>query len=221
VEANAPLVLLVDDLQWADASTLGALAYMQRRCVALPVAVVGTLRSGEVTDGDPVRRLAPNAVVHLEQLTPGELAPLGIPGLHERTGGNPRFVAAAVRGGGAGELEQSVSETLLAQCRAEGVLACRLLIWASVLGPAFDPDQVSTLSGFDSLHVTEEFDRLCGRHILCVDGDGFRFRYSIFRDVLLHSISPARRRVMCERVTSVRRERECGEIEPQAVPLTR
>jgi predicted ATPase len=102
VEANAPLVLLLDDLQWADASTLGALAYMQRRCAALPVAVVGTLRTEEVTDGDPVRRLAPSAVVRLEPLTPSELAPLGIPGLRERTGGNPRFVAAAVRGGGAG-----------------------------------------------------------------------------------------------------------------------
>ncbi|HEY2651267.1 MAG TPA: BTAD domain-containing putative transcriptional regulator [Solirubrobacteraceae bacterium] len=221
VEANAPLVLLLDDLQWADASTLGALAYMQRRCVALPVAVVGTLRSGEVPDGDPVRRLAPSAVVRLEPLTPGELAPLGILRLHERTGGNPRFVAAAVRGGGAGELEQTISETLLAQCRAEGTVACRLLIWASVLGEPFDPDEVSTLAGVDPLRVTEEFDRLCGRQILCVDGIRFRFRYSIFRDVLLHSISPARRRVMCERVTSARREREFGQAEPQPVPLAR
>ena len=101
VEANAPLVLLVDDLHWADASTLGALAYMQRRCAALPVAVVGTLRTEEVADGDPVRRLAPTAVVRLEPLTQRELAPLAIPGLHDRTGGNPRVVVAAVTAQGA------------------------------------------------------------------------------------------------------------------------
>jgi DNA-binding SARP family transcriptional activator len=221
VEAHAPLVLVLDDLQWADASTLGAVAYMQRRCAALPVAVVGTVRDEEVTDSDPVRRLAPTMVVRLEPLTEGELAPLGIPNLHEKTGGNPRFVAAAVRGGGAGELEQTLSETLLGRCRAEGVGSCRLLIWASVLGESFDPEEVSALSCVDPLLVTEEFDRLCGRNILRVDGIRFRFRYSIFRDVLLHSVSPARQRVMGERAASARRERESGRIEPQAVPLAR
>jgi DNA-binding SARP family transcriptional activator len=220
VEANAPLVLLLDDLQWADASTLGALAYIQRRCVALPVAVVGTLRSEEVTDTDPVRRLSPTTVIRLEPLTPSELAPLGIPGLYESTGGNPRFVVAALHGGGMGELEQTLSETLLAQCRAEGAVAFRILIWASVLGERFDPDEVSALSGVDPLRVTEECDRLCGRHVLGVDGFRFRFRYSIFRDVLLHSISPARRRVMGERLTSARRERGFGVTEPPPVALT-
>ena len=102
VEANAPLVLLLDDLHRADASTLGALAYMQRRCAALPVAVVGTLRNEEVADGDPVRRLAPTAVVRLEPLTKSELARLAIPGLHDRTGGNPRLVVAAVHARGSG-----------------------------------------------------------------------------------------------------------------------
>jgi hypothetical protein len=96
-----------------------------------------------------------------------------------------------------------------------------LLIWASVLGEAFDPDEVSTLSGVDLLQVTEEFDRLCGRNMLCVDAIGFRFRYSVFGDVLLHSVSPARRRVMCQRVTSARHEREFGQTESEAVPLTR
>jgi hypothetical protein len=124
VEAHAPIVLLLDDLQWADPSTLGALAYIQRRCAAIPVAVVGAFRSDEVADGDPLRRLAPTAVVRLEPLTKSELAPLGNPDLHEQTG----------------------AETLLAPCRAEGVLAYRVLVWASVLGDALAPEDVAEVT---------------------------------------------------------------------------
>jgi hypothetical protein len=146
VEAHAPIVLLLDDLQWADPSTLGALAYIQRRCAAIPVAVVGAFRSDEVADGDPLRRLAPTAVVRLEPLTKSELAPLGNSDLHEQTGGNPRFVTTALRRRSADNLEQTLAETLLARCRAEGVVAYRLLVWASVLGDALAPEDVAEVN---------------------------------------------------------------------------
>jgi hypothetical protein len=220
-EAHAPLVLLLDDLQWADPSTLGALAYIQRRCAALPIAIVGAFRSEEVADGDPLRRLTPTAVVRLEPLTKSELAPLGISNLHERTGGNPHFVTAALRQRSAGNLEQTLAETLLARCRAEGLLACRLLVCASVLGEAFAPEDLSKVTLVDPLLVTEELDRLCDRRLLSVDGFRFRFRYSIVREVLLHTVSPARRRVLRERLTAARREGRTDRTEPQAIPLAR
>jgi DNA-binding SARP family transcriptional activator len=222
VEVNAPLVLLLDDLQWADASTLGALAYIQRRCAARPVAVIGAVRSEAVAAGDPLRRLAPTAVVHLEPLTRSELAPLGVPDLHERTGGNPRFVTAMVRQGSVDNLDQTLAERLIATCRAEGALAYRLLVWASALDEAFEPEQLARLSLGDPLRVTEELERLCERKILSVDGFRFRFRYSIVRQVLLHSVSPARSRVMRERLRPARREEpEPGQTEPEAIALTR
>jgi DNA-binding SARP family transcriptional activator len=220
-EAHAPLVLLLDDLQWADPSTLGALAYIQRRCAALPIAIVGAFRSEEVADGDPLRRLTPTAVVRLEPLTKSELAPLGISDLHERTGGNPHFVTAALRQRSAGNLEQTLAETLLARCRAEGLLACRLLVCASVLGEAFAPEDLSKVTLVDPLLVTEELDRLCDRRLLSVDGFRFRFRFSIVREVLLHTVSPARRRVLLERLTAARPEGRTDRTEPQAIPLTR
>ena len=43
--------------------------------------------------------LTPDVVVRLEPLSPSELAPLGMPELHESTGGNPRFVAEALANG--------------------------------------------------------------------------------------------------------------------------
>jgi DNA-binding SARP family transcriptional activator len=221
VEVHAPLVLLLDDLQWADTSTLGALAYIQRRCAAIPVAVVGAFRGDEVADGDPLRRLTPTAVVRLEALTESELAPLGDADLHEQTGGNPGFVAVALRQRAAGDLEQTLGETLLARCRAEGVLAYRLLVWASVLGEAFAPEDLSEVIRVDSLEVAEELDRLCDRRLLRVAGSGFRFRYGIVRDVLLQTVSPARRRVLHERLATTRRDRQSDPNEPRAMPLVR
>src|SRR4051812_12348009 len=221
VEVHAPLVLLLDDLQWADASTLGALAYIQRRCAAIPVAIVGAFRGDEVADGHPLRRLMPTAVVRLEALTESELAPLGDADLHEQTGGNPGFVTVALRQRAAGDLEHTLGETVLARCRAEGVLAYRLLVWASVLGEAFAPEDLSELIRVDSLEVAEELDRLCDRRLLRVAGSGFRFRYGIVRDVLLQSLSPARRRVLHERLATTRRDRRSDPNEPRAMPLVR
>ena len=40
IAGHAPLVLLLDDLQSADSSTLAALGYLQRRCAGIPVALV-------------------------------------------------------------------------------------------------------------------------------------------------------------------------------------
>ena len=41
-----PLLLAVDDLHWSDDPSLRFLAYLARRLEGLPVAVVGTLRTG-------------------------------------------------------------------------------------------------------------------------------------------------------------------------------
>jgi DNA-binding SARP family transcriptional activator len=221
VETHAPLVLLLDDLQWADPSTLGALAYIRRRCATLPIAVVGAFRGEEVADGDPLRRLTPSALVRLEPLTKSELAPLAISDLHERTGGNPRFVTAAVRQGSVGNLEQTLAETLLAHCRAEGALAYRLLVSASVLGEGFEWEDLSKVTVVDPLLVTEELERLCTRGLLRVDGFRFGFRFSIVREVLLHTVSPARQGVLRERLTAARRERRPDRTEPHATLLAR
>ncbi len=50
IAANAPLVLLLDDLQWADSATLDLLVYVARRCRAARVLFVGSYRPGEAAE---------------------------------------------------------------------------------------------------------------------------------------------------------------------------
>ena len=98
---HAPLVLLLDDLQWADPATITALRYLQRRGGALPAAVVAAVRTEDAPPGHLARRLKPDTTVRLNPLTPAELAPLAVPDLHESTGGMP-LASAGDRGAGDG-----------------------------------------------------------------------------------------------------------------------
>ena len=197
---RAPIVLLIDDLQWADAPTIAALSYLQRRAAGLAVAVVATVRTEQAPPEHPVRRLEPDTLVRLAPLTPSDVAPLGIPGLHEATGGNPRFVAEALSTGGAATLTTALSETLLAQCRALGAQAYRVLLAASIFEPPFDAVPLAALLGVAVGGLLEELDRLCEHRILRVDGPRFRFRYALVRDALRATLSPARERLLREQL---------------------
>jgi DNA-binding SARP family transcriptional activator len=198
VAAHAPLALLLDDLQWADQETIAALSYLRRRCTGTAAVLAAAARSEETPPEHPVRRLHASTVVRLEPLTPADLAPLGVPALHESTGGIPRFVAEVVTTGD-GELSPTLAEALVAQFRAEGPWAYRVLVVASALEQPFEPEPLAELVQADVTQLTEELERLCERRILRVDGYCFRFRYELVRDVLLNTLSPARRRLLRDR----------------------
>lgn len=202
IAEHAPLVLALDDLHWADTATIAAISYLQRRCGSLGVVLVAAARSEETPPGHPLRRLRPDTVVRLEPLAPIELAPLGMPDLYESTGGNPRFVAEAVTNGD-GAPSAALAEALLGRCRAEGAWAYRVLVVASSLQQSFEPAGLAALLDVDAAELTEELERLCERRILRVDGVRFRFRYELVRQVLLESLSPARRQLLRERLDRV------------------
>ncbi|HZT97680.1 MAG TPA: AAA family ATPase [Chloroflexota bacterium] len=114
---GSPLAILVDDLHWADASSLELLHYLARATRGLPVLILGTYRDTEIRRGHPleatlrnldreqllirvpVRRLdegkTRQLVASLMDRTevPGRLAEL----IHGRTEGNPFFVQQVVR----------------------------------------------------------------------------------------------------------------------------
>ena len=200
VAEHGPIVLLIDDLQWADSRTLAALGYLQRRGAGLEAALVTTVRGTRGSSDDPLHRLVPDRLLRLEPLSHSDLAPLGIPDLHEATGGNPRFVTEALANGSPTGPSTTLTEALLAQCRAEGAWAYRILVAASLVEQPFEPEPLADALGADAAELTEELERLCEQRILRIEGLGFRFRYDLVRQVLLGSISPARQRLLRQRL---------------------
>ena len=197
---HGPMVLLIDDLHRSDAQTIAALGYLRRRHASLGGAMVITVRSGDAPADHPLHLLEPDEIVRLEPLSAEDLAPLGRPDLHKATGGNPRFVAEALAGGRPSRPSPTLSEALLAQVRAEGPWGYRVLMTASVLDQPFDPEPLAELLATDAAELTEELERLCERRILRIDGLFFRFRSDLVRLVLLERVSPARQRLLRQRL---------------------
>ena len=85
---------------------------------------------------------------------------------------------------------------MIAQCRAEGAWAYRVLVAASMIEQPFDPEPLADVLGADGGELIEELERLCEQRILRVDGLRFRFRYDLVRLALVDSTSPARQRLL-------------------------
>ncbi|MEU5185613.1 LuxR family transcriptional regulator [Streptomyces klenkii] len=108
---DQPLLLLVDDLQWADPASLRWLGELAQRLAGLHAVVVVSLREGEPgADAPPVQtcveraarlvHLAPLPVETVADLVADHLGHPGEPGqiaaCHEASGGNPLFLSAAL-----------------------------------------------------------------------------------------------------------------------------
>src|SRR5215510_11209096 len=107
--AQRPLVVVVDDLHWADVSSLRLLVFLARQLRDAAALVIGTYRDAEVAAGDhPARRLLAELagqaeLLQLTGLTADEVGRLvekvcGEPppaalarAVHDRTAGNPFF----------------------------------------------------------------------------------------------------------------------------------
>ena len=72
--SHAPLVLLLDDLHWADPATMAALAYLHRRSAVLPGAVIATAGAEKALTSHQLHRLPASARITLPPLSPEELA---------------------------------------------------------------------------------------------------------------------------------------------------
>jgi DNA-binding SARP family transcriptional activator len=197
--SHAPLVLLLDDLHWADPATLAALAYLHRRSAVLRGAVIATVGAGQPLTSHQLHRLPASARIALPPLSPEELAEAGLEHLHAPTQGHPRLLAATLTGGDRAQVLASLADIVLARCRAEGPEAYSLLVCASALDQPFDPAVLAEGTGQGPDQVLGRLENLREHRVLEAAGLGYRFRHEIVGEVLRQSLSPALRRFLAER----------------------
>jgi len=101
---SRPIVILVDDAQWLDRSSVGALAFVARRLESEPLAMIATVRAGRVTALDDARlpmldveRLSPPAAAELLDQRAPELHPVLRARVLAEAAGNPLALVELAR----------------------------------------------------------------------------------------------------------------------------
>jgi len=212
------LAVVIDDAQWADSTSLSALAYIAGALRDRPVAVVVTVRDGErtpaldrllaaVARGDGNRRitvpaLSAGAVATLandiaeDRLTDAEAALLA-----ERTGGNPFFVseyARLPREERSADIPSAIRSVLDRRLGSLDAAVLQVLRAAAVIGDVLDGPGIALLAevtrlDFDTL--ADYLDEAADNHILVAAHGraGYEFTHGLLREHLLAGLAPLRR----------------------------
>ena len=201
ISSTAPFLLVLDDVQWADAETLRTINYLHRRCPQAPVAVLLTCERAEVR-GAAVRSLLVDLRVDLDTLPAGALQD---DDLHALTGGHPLYVAAwhDARARGLGEpFPPELSEQVLIRCWDLGPQPYQLLSVACALEPPITVAVLATLVETSPSEVAEQLDHLVEQRFLDASEEGFRFRSPVVQRILLDTLSPTRRMLLRQKAAA-------------------
>ncbi len=102
VSQETPLVIVLDDLHWADSAMLAMLTHLTRELGRSHILVVGTYRDTDLNREDlftriPLRGLTlPETTAYISRTTGVTTAPAMAQRIHEETEGNPFFLAEVV-----------------------------------------------------------------------------------------------------------------------------
>jgi DNA-binding CsgD family transcriptional regulator len=217
---RSPLLLVVDDVQWADAPSLRFLLYLARRLGGMPVALALAVRSGEVSAQPELLRalrleadppvlepgpLSPQATKTLAAVRLGRDVPEALAAAcHEATLGNPFLLTElvhqlhAARGDtdpaavGRMASERLAAEILLRVGRA-GASACALVRAVAVLGNSAELATAAALANVEQPAAVELADALTRAEILEPSQPPLRFVHPLVRAAVYEDVPRSER----------------------------
>jgi DNA-binding CsgD family transcriptional regulator/tetratricopeptide (TPR) repeat protein len=233
--AERTLVVVVEDLHWADRSTRELLSYLFRSLQRCRVVVAATYRSDDIHRRHPLRpflaetdRLRTVERVELARFTRDEvrrqLASIlsGPPDearvdeVFARSDGNPFFVeelACSYRGGCPTAISDSLRDLLLVRVEALSEPAQRVAKFVAEGGNTVEYRLLEKITGLAEDDLLDALRTAVGANILLPSGsgDGYRFRHSLVREAVGDDLLPG------ERSRINRRYAEAIEADPTLV----
>ncbi|MEU5978236.1 AAA family ATPase [Streptomyces sp. NPDC047315] len=212
-----PLVIVLDDLHWADPATLKLLEFIARHAWFERVLLIGTYRDAEVEAADhPLRPLIlplvarATATVTLSGLDRADVGALIalfagsepaaalVDEVHRRSGGNPFFIEQTVRNwaGGSpfGTVAPGVREAVRRRLALLPAAVAELLDVAAVLGREFHRQVLAAASGVPAAHADRLLERATAARLVTVGQAGrFSFVHDLVRETLYDELDEPQR----------------------------
>jgi DNA-binding NarL/FixJ family response regulator len=195
IAAGRPLLLLVDDVHWADQATRELLEHLVRRPPAESLLVALGLRPGPAAE----RLLAAQRSSHAVGLVALDLRPLergaaeallaGVPAGSERdrlfaqSGGNPLLLAELARDGGTHALPGGIVAAVRVEVEALPADARALVQAAAVAGDPFELDLATRIAALEGPAALGALDVIEQRGLIRATEDPrrFAFRHPVMR----------------------------------------
>ncbi|MDP9188218.1 MAG: protein kinase [Actinomycetota bacterium] len=232
---DRPMVIVVDDLHWADEPSLLLLKYAAAEIASSGLLIVGTYRDVELGRQHPLARvlgeLGGNRISlrgldtddvsrYIEMTAGAPAAPVLVEAVHAQTDGNPFFVGEVVRllasEGRLADLDRASREPEIPQGVREVVgrrldrlsqQANEALRVAAAIGREFEDHLVLQVAEleFDQL-VKAANEAVRERLVTDLGGGRYSFAHALVRDTLYDELSAAQRAALHERIANALEE---------------
>ena len=211
---SAPVLLVIEDLHWADRSTRSFVSFLARSLSQERVLVIGTYRSDELHRRHPLRPLLAEITrqprVRRIDLHPLERAdvraaledildrapePELVDRLFMRSEGNPLFFEELLAAGadGRGPMPSSLRDALMVRVERLDEHAQEVLRLLAV-GQRLDHRLLADAVGADPGELVAPLRELVANHLVVAnDEDRYVFRHALLREVIVDDLLPGER----------------------------
>ncbi len=198
-----PIVMVVEDVHWADQATLDFLRFIGRRISHVKAVVICTFRDDEIGHDHSLRsilgQLSPlNSTYRLSvpSLSPEAVAELaagtGVDPVevHRITGGNAFYVTEIIAGGE--RVPATVQDAVIGRVSRLERRSVDVIQAVSIAPRSLSVEHAMHLTGAN----VEEVDRAVSSGVLIGDENSLKFRHDLARSAIEGSIPPAKRHAL-------------------------
>jgi predicted ATPase len=223
---SQPLVLAIEDVHWADPSTLEFIKGIAERRLLAPLFLLITARPEfrppwGMRSHHTAISLAPLDRSQVREMVAERSARHALPeqivdGVTERTGGVPLFIEEVTRlllerdeQGGVATVPPTLQQSLMARLDRLGP-AREMAQIAAVIGCDFSYSLLRAVAGMDDLALQATVYRLAEADIVLVQGvppqSEYRFKHALIQDAAYENLLKSRRQVLHRRVAETLRD---------------
>ena len=216
--AAGPVLLVLEDLHWADTSTRDLVTFLSRMLHRERVALIGTYRTDDLHRRHPLRPvvaellrlpgviavdlvpLAPSALAeHLTAAAQGRIGATELNGIVARAEGNAYYAEELLAASLSGDRQEQslpagLAALLLSRVEQLSDAAQQVLRAAAVAGRKADDELVQAASGLMSADYEAAVREAVTHQLLVPDGtEGYVFRHALLREAVYGDLLPGER----------------------------